>query len=165
MRLTIGMLLAAGCALMGLESARRLRYRCALLSEMLRALQTLSAEIRFGAVPLREAAGRITGGRSGAFFQAFSVALEQNVPPQEAWRQAEQTGALFGLEDEETEALRQFSRSLGKGGQREQAAEFARVDEALSRILSAARERAKTGGKLRAALGALSGAALCIALI
>ena len=165
MRIIMSLLLAAGCALAGIGSARRLRWRCALLGEMMGALHALEGEIRFGAVPLPAAAKRIAQGQSGAFFQAFSAALEKNLSPCEAWADAEETGALEGLEGEELEVLRRFARSLGKGGQREQAEEFERTERELERILAAAREKAHTGARLRTTLGVLCGAALWIILI
>ena len=117
----------------------------------------------FSKMSVRDAACAVRSEQPRDFFERYAEALNEGLTPEEGWNRAQP--GVAGLSEDACRALKEFFTALGKNDAKEQAEAFALVEGELEQELSHARQRAQQGGKLRASLGVLCGAAAVVLMM
>jgi len=157
MRFLGAILVAAGCAGVGVHAAMELKARVGLLRRLCAGLEVMERELSLGRTPLPE----LLEGLEEELFRAAARGLAQGLGLRRAW-----DGALdaSSLPPEDREVLRPLGRVLGRydaPGQ-EESVEHVRRD--LERRLAQAREESSRLGRMYAALGVTAGIFLAVML-
>ncbi len=159
-----------GCAAMGAWKARKLGQRLDVLSALLASVLRLATLLEYQNLTLAVAVREIGQATDRAFWEMFSQRLQTSHHTGAAWRWAMEKAradcaGFAALQREETEALEEFSRTLGSIDLESQKKSIARLQARLEEILHTVREKNEKQGKLYRQIGVLSGLALGLLLI
>jgi stage III sporulation protein AB len=160
-------LIIAACALLGAARAAELKNRSRRLASLCSALELMRGEVVNRLAPMPEIAERLAAGGPDevrGFFRRISAEMGGlgEKAFSEIW--ADCAGEL-GLRQDETAALCDLGRSLGRYGADEQEAAIARCMSRLGAFADDARAEAAAGARLYGGLGITAGLLLAVMLI
>lgn len=161
---------SVGVALVGFYRAQMFSGRAQVLEGFLASLAQLGLLIDYEALPLGEAALRLSKAENAAagFWGAFGEELSGFGNVQAAWEAAmrrAKEGRLCAISAEDEAVLAEFAAGLGKSDARTQQAGIELALERLRPHLARAREQSESRGKVSRSLGVLGALAVFIMLM
>ena len=151
------------CISLGLRGAQKIRCRARTAAALLAGVRKLKSSAGFFGRDVRAAAQEARAGSARGFFERYAAKLQSGASPEEAWKAAKDE--IVGLSESGFFAAEEFFCAFGRQSAPEQARSFAAVEQALLRELDEAQKQLREQGRLRVALGALSGAAAVIVML